>query len=40
MSGVASIDVPPEVAEGSRHWTERFLKSILFVIVALAGFGV
>ncbi len=40
MSGLASIDVPPEVAERSRHWTERFLKSILFVIVALSIFGV
>jgi multidrug efflux pump subunit AcrB len=40
MSGFATIDAPPEVAEGSHHWTERFLKSILFVIVALALFGV
>jgi CzcA family heavy metal efflux pump len=40
MSGFATVDAPPEVAEGSRHWTERFLKSILFVIVALAAFGV
>src|SRR3982751_5647515 len=40
MSGLASIEVSPEVAERSDHWTERFLKSILFVIVALALFGV
>ena len=40
MSGLASIDVPPAVAKRAHHWSERFLKSILFVIVALALFGV
>ncbi|MBV9940258.1 MAG: efflux RND transporter permease subunit, partial [Acidobacteriaceae bacterium] len=40
MSGLASIDAPPEVGERSDHWTARFLKSILFVIAALALFGV
>ncbi|MFL6463363.1 MAG: efflux RND transporter permease subunit [Bryobacteraceae bacterium] len=40
MSGLASIDVSPEVAEQSDHWTARFLKSILFVIGALTLFGV
>ncbi|MBV8709865.1 MAG: efflux RND transporter permease subunit [Acidobacteriaceae bacterium] len=40
MSGLASIDVPPEVGGRSDHWTAGFLKSILFVIAALALFGV
>ncbi|HLH01433.1 MAG TPA: efflux RND transporter permease subunit [Bryobacteraceae bacterium] len=33
---------PPvnEIEEGSGHWTARFLKSILFIIVALGALGV
>jgi len=30
----------PAVEAGSEHWTARFLKSILFIVVALAVFGV
>jgi multidrug efflux pump subunit AcrB len=39
---VLSPVIPPreEIAEGSDHWTSRFLKPIIFIIVALALFGV
>ncbi len=40
MSVGASIDIPPDVGERSDHWTARYLKSILFIIGALALFGV
>jgi CzcA family heavy metal efflux pump len=39
---VLSPVIPPreETEDGSDHWTSRFLKPIIFIIVALAVFGV
>ncbi len=34
------VYTPPDVEEHAEHWTARFLKSILFIITALALFGV
>lgn len=35
-----TLGTPAETAHESEHWTGRYLKSIIFVIVALAAFGV
>jgi CzcA family heavy metal efflux pump len=37
-----SLSAPPETqsAEETPHWTARYLKSVIFIIVALAAFGV
>jgi multidrug efflux pump subunit AcrB len=40
MNGITSVEAPPYAAKQSEHWTARFLKSIIFIIVALAVFGV
>jgi CzcA family heavy metal efflux pump len=40
VSGAATIENPPALAEESEHWTGRYLKSIIFIIAALAAFGV
>ncbi len=37
---LTTAPAPVSTEERSDHWTARFLKSILFIIVALAGFGV
>jgi CzcA family heavy metal efflux pump len=37
---IYSVQVPPKIEHVSDHWTARFLKSIIFIIVALAVFGV
>ncbi|MGA8595864.1 MAG: efflux RND transporter permease subunit [Bryobacteraceae bacterium] len=40
MSTLSPVQTRPETTEQSDHWTARFLKSIIFIIVALAIFGV
>lgn len=40
MSGTAVIERVPAGIEESEHWTGRYLKSIIFIVVALAAFGV
>ncbi len=40
MRGAATIENPPVLAEEAEHWTGRYLKSIIFIIAALAAFGV
>ncbi|MBV8812817.1 MAG: efflux RND transporter permease subunit [Acidobacteriaceae bacterium] len=40
MSRAATIEPPPVLSEETEHWTGRQLKSIIFIIVALAAFGV
>ncbi len=40
MSQITVHEPPVEMEEQSEHWTARFLKSILFIVVALALFGV
>jgi CzcA family heavy metal efflux pump len=37
---IYSVEAPPAIEQVSDHWTARFLKSIIFIIVALAVFGV
>jgi CzcA family heavy metal efflux pump len=39
MSTVAGPETPPGIDRQSDHWTARYLKSIIFVIGALAVFG-
>ena len=39
MSGSTLLQTPPLAAAEDDHWTARYLKSIIFIIVALAGFG-
>ena len=39
MSEVSSIAAPSEAEEQAGHWTARFAKSIIFIIIALAVFG-
>ncbi|MGA8028080.1 MAG: efflux RND transporter permease subunit, partial [Bryobacteraceae bacterium] len=39
MSQLTSIPSPVDIDKQSDHWTARFLKSILFIVVALAAFG-
>ncbi len=39
MSEVSSVAAPAEVEEQAGHWTARFSKSIIFIIIALAVFG-
>ncbi len=36
---MTSVEAPPAVEEQAEHWTARYLKSILFIIIALAIFG-
>ncbi len=40
MSVLTPVRTPPVIEKQSEHWTARFLKSILFILVALALFGV
>jgi CzcA family heavy metal efflux pump len=40
MSGSTTLQAPPQVSAEPEHWTARYLKSILFIILALAAFGV
>lgn len=40
MSGLATTERPPATAHEAEHWTGRHLKAIIFIIVALAAFGV
>jgi CzcA family heavy metal efflux pump len=40
MSVLSPLQTRPEIGEPPDHWTARFLKSIIFIIVALAIFGV
>ena len=40
MSVMTPVGTSPETEELSAHWTARFLKSIIFIIVALALLGV
>ena len=40
MSVLSPVRPAQEVTEGPDHWTARFLKPIIFIIVALALFGV
>ena len=37
---ITSLHTPAEAAHESEHWTARYLKSIIFIIAALAAFGV
>jgi CzcA family heavy metal efflux pump len=37
---ITTAHTVPETAHESEHWTGRYLKSIIFVVVALAAFGV
>ncbi len=37
---ITSLHTPAEAAHESEHWTARYLKSIIFVIAALAAFGI
>lgn len=39
MSVLSPVAPPPQTSDSSDHWTERFLKPIIFIIVALAIFG-
>ncbi|MDQ2842303.1 MAG: efflux RND transporter permease subunit [Acidobacteriota bacterium] len=39
MSVLTHAGAPPDIEAGADHWTERFLKPIIFIIVALAIFG-
>src|SRR5690348_3079253 len=40
MSVSSSLQNTSDIGLQSDHWTERFLKQILFIVVALALFGV
>ncbi len=40
MSGTTTIEAPHATEEQADHWTARHLKSIVFIVIALAGFGV
>ncbi len=37
---ITTLHAPAEAAHESEHWTARYLKAIIFVIAALAAFGV
>ena len=37
---ITTIHTSAETVQESEHWTARYLKSIIFVIVALAAFGI
>ncbi len=39
MSTLAPAEAPPVRGEESEHWSARYLKPIVFIIIALAGFG-
>ncbi|MBV9443730.1 MAG: efflux RND transporter permease subunit, partial [Acidobacteriaceae bacterium] len=39
MSTYAPVESPPIRSEESEHWSARYLKPIIFIILALAGFG-
>jgi multidrug efflux pump subunit AcrB len=39
VSGINSVDRPLAQQEHAEHWTARFLKPVIFIIVALAMFG-
>jgi CzcA family heavy metal efflux pump len=39
VSGIDSVDRPLVQQEHGEHWTARFLKPVIFIIVALAMFG-
>lgn len=40
MSESTTLQAPAQIAGESEHWTARYLKSIIFVILALVAFGV
>ncbi len=39
MSVLSPVTAPAQINDSPDHWTERFLKPIIFIIVALAIFG-
>jgi CzcA family heavy metal efflux pump len=39
MSTLAPADTSQQITDETEHWTARYLKAILFIVVALAGWG-
>ncbi len=37
---ITTVHSPADTVDESEHWTARYLKSIIFVVVALAAFGI